>query len=98
MAVPSYELGLPHPFSRKRVDTPSRPKRGGHTCLRVRGSGSPTSDDLRKSLALSQLCGLLTSHVLPFVVVGNLFYVAVILLCVSGQKTWSEQKSVKKIL
>ncbi len=29
---------------------------GGHTCPRVRGWGSPNSDDLRKSLALCLLC------------------------------------------
>ncbi len=32
--------------------------RGGHTRLRVRGWGSPNSDDWRKSLALCQLCDI----------------------------------------
>ncbi len=31
---------------------------GGHTRLRVRGWGSPNSDDWRKSLALCLLCGV----------------------------------------
>jgi hypothetical protein len=30
---------------------------GGHTCLRVRGLGSPNSDDWRKSFELCLLCG-----------------------------------------
>ncbi len=34
---------------------PPEPKGGGHTRLRVRGWGSPNSDDWRKSLAL---CGI----------------------------------------
>jgi hypothetical protein len=59
--VPSSELGLSQPLSRQRV-CPSPPNRGGgvgdgHTCLRVRGWGSPNSDDWRKSLALCLLCG-----------------------------------------
>jgi hypothetical protein len=35
---------------------PPEPKGGGQTRLRVRGWGSPNSDDLRKSLALCLLC------------------------------------------
>ncbi len=31
---------------------------GGHTSLRVRGWGSPNSDDLRKGLALCLLCAI----------------------------------------
>jgi hypothetical protein len=56
--VPSSELGLPQPLSRKRVCPPPRTKRvGGHTRLRLRGWGSSNSDDWRKSLALCLLCG-----------------------------------------
>ncbi len=50
--VPSSELGLSQPLSRKLVcPYPQNRGRGG-TRLRVRGWGSPNSDDLRKSLAL----------------------------------------------
>jgi hypothetical protein len=38
---------------------PRRTKGGGHTRLRLRGWGSPNSDDWRKSLALCLLCDLL---------------------------------------
>ncbi len=55
--VPSSELGLSHPpFSPASVPLPPEPKGGGHTRLRVRGWGSPNSDDWRKSLAFSLLC------------------------------------------
>jgi hypothetical protein len=55
--VPSSELGLSQPLSRQRV-CPSPQNRGGGrgTRLRVRGWGSPNSDDFRKSLALCLLC------------------------------------------
>ncbi len=53
--VPSSELELPQPISRKRV---CPPKGGGHTRLRLRGWGSSNSDDWRKSLELCLLCGL----------------------------------------
>jgi hypothetical protein len=56
--VPSSELGLSQPLSRQRV-FPSLQNRGvggGHIRLRVRGRGTPNSDDLRKSLALCLLC------------------------------------------
>ncbi len=57
MYVPSLEFGLPHPLSRKRVCTSPRNQRGGaHTRKRVRGWGSPNSNDWRKSLALCLLC------------------------------------------
>jgi hypothetical protein len=46
--VPSSELGVCPP--------PPEPGGGGHTSLRVRGWGSPSSDDVRKSLALCLLC------------------------------------------
>ncbi len=36
---------------------PPEPKGGGHTRVRVRGWGSPNSNDWRKSLALCLLCG-----------------------------------------
>jgi hypothetical protein len=47
--VPSSELGLSQPLSHQRVC---------HTRLRVRGWGSPNSDDWRKSLSLCLLCGI----------------------------------------
>jgi hypothetical protein len=60
--APSSELGLPQPLSRKRVCPlpPAGPKGGGggHTRLRLRGVGSPISDDWKKSLALCLLCGI----------------------------------------
>jgi hypothetical protein len=62
MYVPSLELGLSQPLSRQRV-CPFPQNRGpgggggGHTRLRVRGWGSPNSDDWRKSLALCLLYG-----------------------------------------
>jgi hypothetical protein len=55
--VPSSELGLSHPLSRQRVGPSPRYQRGGgHTRLRVRGWGSPNSEDLRTSLALFLFC------------------------------------------
>jgi hypothetical protein len=51
--VPSLELGLPHPFSRKRVCPPPPDQRvgpgGGHTRLRLKGWGSPNSNDWRNA-------------------------------------------------
>jgi hypothetical protein len=44
---------LPPPLSPASVPLPPEPKGGGHTRLRVRGWGSPNSDDWRKSLAHS---------------------------------------------
>jgi hypothetical protein len=55
--VPSSELGLPQPLARQRV-CPSPQNRGGHTRLRVRGLGTPNSDDWRNSLALGLLCAI----------------------------------------
>ncbi len=56
MYVLSSELRLSQPLSRQRV-CPSPQSRGeGHSRLRVRGWGSPNSDDLRKSSALCLLC------------------------------------------
>ncbi len=55
--IPSLELGLPQPLSCKRVcPPPPEPKGRGHTRLRLRGWGSPNSDDWRKSLAVCLLC------------------------------------------
>jgi hypothetical protein len=53
--VPSSELGLSQPLPQNRGGGE------GHTRLRVRGWGSPNSDDLRKNLALCLLCGDLPS-------------------------------------
>jgi hypothetical protein len=50
--VPSSELGLPRPLSRKRVCPSQGQGVGGHTRLRLRGWGSSNSDDWRTSLAL----------------------------------------------
>ncbi len=62
--VPSLELGLSHPLSCQPVCPSPRNKGRGaqHTRLRVRGWGSPNSDDWRKSLALCLLCGMPTVH------------------------------------
>jgi hypothetical protein len=48
-------------LSHKRVCPSSRNQRGVHSRLRVRGWGSPCSDDWKKSLALCLLCGLRVS-------------------------------------
>ncbi len=61
--VPSSDLELPQPLSRKRVcPEPSPPDQrgGGGTVnrLQLKGWGSPNSDDWRKSLALCLLCAL----------------------------------------
>jgi hypothetical protein len=50
---------LPPPLSPASVPLPPEPKGPGQTRLRVRGWGSPNSNDWRKSLALCLLCGLL---------------------------------------
>jgi hypothetical protein len=57
--VPSSELGLPQPLSRKQACPlpPNQRAGGGHTRLRVGGWGSPNFDDWRKSLALCLLSG-----------------------------------------
>jgi len=56
--VASSELELPQPLSRQRV-CPSPQMREGQTRLRVRGWGSPNSDDFRKSLGHCLLCGII---------------------------------------
>ncbi len=51
--VPSSELGLSHPLSRQRVCPYPRYQRGGgHTRLRVRGWGSPNSDERTYTVVL----------------------------------------------
>ncbi len=46
---------FPPPFPLANVPLPPEPKGEGHTRLRVRGWGSPNSDDWRKGLALCLL-------------------------------------------
>jgi hypothetical protein len=58
VSVPSLELRTPHPLSRRRVCFPPEPKGRVHTCLRVRGWGSPNSDDWRESFVLCLLCAI----------------------------------------
>ncbi len=69
MYVPSSELGnwdSPNPSLASECTPPPAPvaKGWGHTRLRVRGWGSPNSDDWRKSLALCLFCvwGVLTEQ------------------------------------
>jgi hypothetical protein len=54
--VPSSELGSPNPSLAIECSPPPITWGGGHTGLRVRGCGSPNSDDLRKSITLCLLC------------------------------------------
>ncbi len=59
---------LPPPLSSASVPLPPEPKGGGgHTCVRVRGWGSPNSNDWRKSLALCLLCGYALNYRCAFV-------------------------------
>jgi hypothetical protein len=51
----NWDSPPPHPLSSKRV-CPSPRNQRGHTRLRMRGLGSPYSDNLRKGLALCLLC------------------------------------------
>ncbi len=46
----------PNPTPASECALPPGPKGGAHTRLRVRGWGSPNSNDWRKSLALCLLC------------------------------------------
>ncbi len=56
--VPLSELGLfLPPLSLASECAPPPGTKGGHTRLRVRGWGSPNSNDWRKSLALCLLYG-----------------------------------------
>jgi hypothetical protein len=53
---PRRNRDSPTPSLASECAPPPGTKRGGHTLLRVRGWGSPGSDDWRKSLALCLLC------------------------------------------
>jgi hypothetical protein len=55
---PRQNLDSPTPSLVSECAPPPGTKGGGQTRLRVRGWGSPNSDDRRKSLALCQLCDL----------------------------------------
>jgi hypothetical protein len=46
----------PNPSLASECAPPPEPGGGGHTRLRVRGWGSPNSDNWRKSLVLCLLC------------------------------------------
>jgi hypothetical protein len=54
---PRRNWDSPNPSLANECALLPEPGGGGHTRLRVRGWGSPNSDDLRKSLALCLLCG-----------------------------------------
>jgi hypothetical protein len=54
--VPSSELGLPHPFSRKRVCPPPRTKGWGAHSPAAKGVGEFQFQRLEKRLALCLLC------------------------------------------
>ncbi len=61
MYVPSLELGLPHPFSRRRVCPPPPPGpkgRGAHSPA-AKGVGESQFQRLEKRLALCLLCVIL---------------------------------------
>ncbi len=57
MYVPSLELGLPHPFSRKQVCPPPGPKGGGAHSPAAKGVRESQFQRLEKRLALCLLCG-----------------------------------------
>jgi hypothetical protein len=48
----SLELGLPHPFTRRRVCPPPFGPGGGHTRLRLKGWGSPNSNEVTYTVVL----------------------------------------------
>jgi hypothetical protein len=54
------ELGLPHPFSRKRVCPPPRTKGWGAHSPAAKGVGESQFQRLEKRLALCLLCALTT--------------------------------------
>jgi hypothetical protein len=54
---PRRNWDSPDPSLASEFAPPPRSGRGGHTRLRVRGWGSPKSDDWRKTFALCLLCG-----------------------------------------
>ncbi len=56
---PRRNWDSPNPSLASKCAPSPRTGRGGHTRLRVRGWGSPNSDDSRKSLALCLLCDIL---------------------------------------
>ncbi len=58
MYVLSLELGLPHPFSHKRVCPPPVPKGGGAHSPAAKGVGESQFQRLEKRLALCLLCGV----------------------------------------
>ncbi len=64
MSVPSLELGPHIPSLASECASPRVPKGGGgvHTRLRVRGWGSPNSDDWRENLVLCLLCEVQYIH------------------------------------
>ena len=54
---PLVGIGTPPPLlPQASVPSPADQRVGGHTRLRLKGWGSPNSDDWRKSLALCLLC------------------------------------------
>jgi hypothetical protein len=59
--VPSLELGLPHPFSRKRLCPSPGPKGGGAHSPAAKGVGESQFQRLEKRLALCLLCGRMCS-------------------------------------
>ncbi len=61
MNVPSLELGLPHPFNRKRVCPPPRTKGWGGTLPAAKGVGESQFQRLEKRLALCLLCAVTCS-------------------------------------
>ncbi len=63
MYVPSLELGLSHPFSRKRMCPPPGPKggAGGAHSPAAKGVGKSQFQRLEKRLALCLLCGWITT-------------------------------------
>ncbi len=66
VSLPLLELGLSHSLSRQRVCPSHRNHRvAGHTRVRVRGWGSPNSNDWRKSLALCLLCAYVGVNSIP---------------------------------
>ncbi len=63
---PLVGIGTPPiPLPQASVPFPSDKRVGGHTRLRLKGWGSPNSDDWRKSVALCLLCAATTSQQRP---------------------------------
>ncbi len=57
MYVPSSKLGPPTPSPASECALPLLNQKGGDTRLKVKGWGRVNSDDWRKSITLSLLCG-----------------------------------------